>query len=145
MDRVHDVRIAAILASLAGGPLLAAMIGTGDLLSGNPVVVDPNVAMAVIGGVPVTMIMGWAFAIIPNLLGASLLGWLGSYNIGTRLPMFWATAGGAAAGLPAWLFSPPSPSPGPTAAMAGVGAVSALLCRAKVRWEDHERVNCLIA
>ena len=137
MDRVHNVAIAAILASLAGGPLLAVMIGTGDLLSGDPVVVDPHVAMAVVVGVPVTMIMGWAFAILPNFLGTVLLGWLGRFNVGTRLPMFWAMAGGAAAGIPAWLLSSPSQGRGLPAAMAGVGAVSALLCRAKVRWDDQ--------
>ena len=136
MDRVHNVFAAAGFASLAGVPLLIAMSGIGMLLSGDPVHVD----LTLLQGLPIAMFMllpaAWIVAIVPNLLGAHLLGWLGRGNVGVRLPAVWAIAGAAAAGVPAWLMSGIDDTWRTPAAMAGIGAVNALLCRAKIRWDD---------
>lgn len=136
MDRVRNIGGAAARASLAGGPLVAVMSGIGILLSGNPIHTSAD-QLAQLGGIIVMMtVVGWFVAIIPNLIGSIVLGWLGRFNVGMRMPVVWAMVGAAAAGLPAWLTSNAYDRAEMTAAMAGIGAVSALLCRAKVRWDD---------
>jgi len=136
MDRVRNIGQAAALASLAGGPALMAMLGIGVLLSGEPVHVGPmDIARAAVG-IWTVALFGWFFAIVPNLFGTIVLGWLGEFNIGLRLPAFWAIIGAGVGGIPMWLSAGPHDMGQAPAVMAGVGAISALLCRAKVRWDD---------
>jgi hypothetical protein len=124
---------AAALASLAGGPLSFALTGIEQLLSGDPVVIDDSILKAA-PMIFVLAIFGWFFAIIPNLIGAMTLGWLGRFNIGFRQPGMWAIIGAAAGGSP--MAAIQTYELDPIALMAAVGAVSALLCHTFVRWEE---------
>ncbi len=136
MDRVRNVISAAALASIAGGPLLLVMMTIGVLLSGDPVHVAPDQALQALTVIAMIGMVGWFVAIVPNLLGTAVLGWLGRFNIGMRMPAAWAIIGAAAGGVPAWLCATDYARSETAAAMAGIGAVSALLCRARVRWDD---------
>jgi hypothetical protein len=73
---------------------------------------------------------------LPVMFGTGVLGWLGKFNAGTRLPPLWALAGAAMAGVPAWIASG-NEGGDPIAALAIAGALSALAARAGTRWIDE--------
>ena len=121
----------AVLASLAIGPLVA--------LGGVLVTVFSNSGGA--GGLwaaPVVIVLaapvGFVVSFLPNLLGAAALGWLGRGNIAGRLPVLWVLAGAGIGGAPVVALNPDVPAPEAVAVLAGIGALSALLCRWKTRW-----------
>ena len=145
MDRVRYVGAAAIVASCAAGPLAMLMAGIRILQAGNPVHVDLDLIAVAPGTLVMATVFGWLFAIVPNLLGTMVLGWFGRFNVGMRTPTVWAIVGAAAAGIPAWLATGPYDSYQTSAAMTGIGAASALLCRARVKWEENEAAGRLAA
>lgn len=74
---------------------------------------------------------GAVLAVVPVLLGATLMGQLGRWNEGARLPITWALVGALAAGVPSWLLDGGQEA---TASFAATGALCALTARAKTRW-----------
>jgi hypothetical protein len=129
------------LASVAAGPLFLLGIGIGLLAD------DPGAARTIdltgsmILGVPVIMpltaVFGAIVALPPNLLGASLMTWLGNRNEAARLPMMWGLAGAltcaffvAAAGA--------GPAGGHSVTLVAftfTGACCALICRRRIKWD----------
>jgi len=137
MTRVRHVGSGAVLASLAAGPLFLAVAATGELLDGNPIVLTPNEVELIAGAIWLAMIFGWFVAIVPNLLGALLMGRLGRDNVVARLPVMWSLAGAALGGGAIWLTWTGEDRVGASSQMAAVAALCALVCRARVRWIDE--------
>lgn len=124
-----------MLPSVLVGPIVA--LGGGMIAAGADGAIEGLAAAPVV--IVFSLPFGFAVSIPPNLPGAALLGWLGRGNVAARLPMIWALAGAAAAGMLAvglnrGIPEADTPEPDTVAAMAGIGALSALLCRWKTRW-----------
>ena len=104
-DKPRNRLLAVIYASMAAGPIALTVIGTGMLLSGVPVsgTIDTAGIAAAVGIGFWLFFVAMIVALIPNTLGVIAMAWVGGWNIGLRHPGMWILAGGAMAGVPAWL------------------------------------------
>jgi spore maturation protein SpmB len=75
-------------------------------------------------------------ALLPNLLGATLMTWLGDRNEAARLPVIWALAGGLACAVPVMLIRAGSPDTHSAVLVAFTftGACCALICHYRIEW-----------
>lgn len=128
------------LASMAAGPLflLGFCLGIWADDPGKQVGIDLD--GAAITGIPmlalVAAFFGTILALPVNLLGASLMTWLGNRNEATRLPVMWALAGALTCAL-----SVAATGAGPASGHATIlvaftftGACCALICRRRMQW-----------
>jgi hypothetical protein len=103
---------------------------------------EPDRGMTALAATPLVLLfavpVGFVVSIVPNLLGTALLATLGRDNIALRLPPIWALVGAGSGGTIAALLGSGPASAEPVALVAGIGAVSALLCRWKTAWIDVE-------
>jgi hypothetical protein len=127
---------AAARASLAAGPVFiisALFFVPFESVGNQPISLDPGM-LAIFPALLIAIPFGLILAIVPNILGAVTLRWLGSGNIGLRTAPVWGLAGAAATGLPLTLCGTAT---GPVGhALIATGAINALLCRAGVHWPD---------
>ena len=87
--------------------------------------------LAILSLTPLVIGFGFIVAVLPNLLGTWLLRRLATDNIGARLPVVWALAGGLSGGAIGMVFSVPQEIVVPLAAS---GTVCALVCRRGLHW-----------
>ncbi len=80
---------------------------------------------------PLVIGFGFILAVVPNLLGAWLLRWFATDNIGARLPIVWALAGGLFGGAIGLVLSAPQEIVLP---LTTSGIACALLCRRGLHW-----------
>ncbi|HEU4969588.1 hypothetical protein [Sphingomonas sp.] len=122
----------------AAGPAFVAGLGIVEIAGARaalPTQAGLYAALAVLS-VPFGAIIGC----VPVMFGTGVLGWLGKYNIGSRLPPVWALAGAAMAGVPAWMVNHREAGDA-MAAFAIAGALSALAARAGTRWVDDDALH----
>ena len=129
------------LASVAAGPLFLLGVGIGLWaddpgaahtidLTGSIIPATPLIAL-------LTIFFGAIVAVLPNLLGASLMTWLGNRNEAARMPVMWALAGALAC---AFLVMAVDYGPAGTrstttlVAFTFTGACCALICRRRIIW-----------
>ena len=128
------------LASLSAGPLflLGLRLGTWADHPGKGFGVELN--GSAIAGMPMLALtaafFGTILALPLNLLGASLMTWLGNRNEAMRLPVMWALAGAFACAFPV-MAAGVGPAGGESAALVGFtfsGTCCALICRRRITW-----------
>lgn len=133
-DVTTGIGAAALKASAAAGPIAIFVLLMGQIVSGETLAIR-------IGPTEVGNAMGMAVwfsigamivALIPNILGTTLMGWLSARNLGLRHPAAWGLVGAAAIGFPAIAVN--GAGSADTAALAAIGALNALVCRTGVRW-----------
>lgn len=131
-DVTQNTGLAVFYASLAAGPIAM----TVTVLMGQPItyVRDLHVIGLLISLLSFSVV-STLFALIPNLIGICVMGWLGSRNVGLRHPAIWALAGAAAAGIPTWLLVASNDGSFWTTTWAAIGALSALVARWAIWWE----------
>lgn len=118
-----------LLASTLIGPLTVVATTLLSVSSARDLSELWSIPFAVIAALP----LGFAVSLLPNLAGSALLAWAGRGNLGLRLPPVWAMAGAAGGWGIGALWTPIAETQG---VAAGIGAVSALLCRSMTRWQD---------
>lgn len=127
-----EIGAGVLMGTLVAGPAFTTLIGVATMTQEHGTL--DKLAAAIAFGFTIAVPFGAILAVIPVLLGTSLLGWLGSVNEGARLPPFWALIGAAAAGLPAWWLGDAD-----TGAMfAATGAICAVAARWKTRWLEAQ-------
>ncbi|MES2451207.1 MAG: hypothetical protein V4610_11635 [Pseudomonadota bacterium] len=128
------------LASVAAGPLflLGLCLGTWADDPGKQLAIDLD--GAAITGIPMLALVAAFFGTILtlplNLLGASLMTWLGNRNDAARLPVMWAMAGAltCALSVAATGAGPASGHATSLVAFTFTGACCALVCRRRMQW-----------
>ena len=138
MTRRGDYTAGAMLASLAAGPAFLASLALAGYATAStaPIPVEhwEWIGGAVFAGF-VSLPFGFAFALIPNVIGSWALHALGKGNPAVRLHVFWALVGAGIAGLPFALIPNPGDVIAPIAmAFAVTGASCALVARRFTRW-----------
>lgn len=120
-------------ASLAAGPVfvIVTMVQSGMDMTVDAIVRAGSWLLILLTISPFIVGFGFIIAVLPNLIGAWLLRWLSTDNIGARLPVLWALVGGLAGGAIGTVFSAPQEIVVPLAAS---GIVCALVCRRGMRW-----------
>jgi hypothetical protein len=85
---------------------------------------------------PLAALVGAILGLVPNLLGAKLMAWLGDRNEAARLPVMWALSGGIACAVPLIVFGAGSPDThSMLIAFTFTGACCGLICRRRVEWQ----------
>lgn len=116
------------LATVAAGPLFLLGVGIGLWAD------DPGAARTIdLTGSIIPAIV----AVLPNLLGASLMTWLGNRNEAARMPVMWALAGALACAffVMAVDYGPAGTRSTTTlVAFTFTGACCALICRRRIIW-----------
>lgn len=127
------------IACLCAGPVFAASLVFATMLeSPSPVALDAQWGMIAGGALVMIMpviVIGMLLAFFPVWLGAKLLAWAGSANIGLRHPAFWAIMGGAIPGSLLPVIDLGSDRHFGTALIA-TGAICAVIVRYGTRWSD---------
>lgn len=130
-----------VLASLAAGPvfLLGLAASAWAATAASPVPIPADLGFGTFGVVVVTIpaiVVGFVLAIVPNILGATVMTRLGRRNVAMRLPIAWALAGGLATGLPFELLSiaPAGDDRIGVFAFVFTGTCCALICRRRAEW-----------
>lgn len=128
------------LASVAAGPLFLLGIGIGLWADDPGTARSIDLTGSIIPATPLiallTVFFGAIVAVLPNLLGAWLMTWLGNRNDAARLPVMWALAGAlASAFFVVAADSRPAGEPSTTlVAFTFTGACCALICRRRITW-----------
>ncbi|THD36534.1 MAG: hypothetical protein E7773_05840 [Sphingomonas sp.] len=133
-DVTTGIGAAALKASAAAGPIAIFVLLVGQMLSGETLAirVGPTEVGNAMGMAVWFSIGAMIIALIPNILGAMLMGWASARNLGLRHPAAWGLVGAAVMGLPAIAID--GAGSADTAALAAMGALNALVCRMGVRW-----------
>lgn len=144
----------------AGSPVIAALIGStpagpsflvfaaGAYLYGRlpqPVTVSGDEVSIFLSLFPPALIVGFAIAFLPNLIGTMLMAFVGESAAWARTRIAW-TAGGALAGAgldmlfvsprEAWLH-PEQADWAPIFALVATAAICARVCRVWIDWEEQ--------
>lgn len=121
-----------VSATCAIGPLVVLAIVAYDLATDPPA--DTGMMMAVPVALFVGLLVGGFVSVIPNVVGAALLGWLGCHERWARHPLLWLATGivlGGAIGIVVGDGEQHLPL-----VFAAAGGVSALICRRGTDWDD---------
>ena len=121
------------LATALAGPIFATPL---LIVMSWPDISVQGVIVSVLGMIFLTMPIGAILSIIPNTVGAALLGWLGTHHPAARHPLAWLLTGVALGALIGFAAVPDLRHPGAMLVMAAVGAACALLCRRGTEWID---------
>jgi hypothetical protein len=136
-----------LVASLVAGPIFTsvATIGYYYQRSTEAVTVPENALLTTLGVLILTMVFGFMIALLPNMCGTALMGYVGNHSAFSRTPAIWASVGGA---LPAittfifWLIDPENinlQDHGATVvALIITGSLCALICRRHIRWVAYQ-------
>lgn len=127
---------AAWIAAAAAVPAFLAATGIVTLIGSNSTVSLSNEAFGVLLIVVISIPFGAMFSALPLMVGISGLGLCGNHNFGARMPVVWALAGAAMAGLPLAVWNPDEASEPFIAILALTGATCALIARSRVIWID---------
>lgn len=124
-----------LMGTLVAGPVFVTMLMLtyGSYSPGDTT--DPSGLAMLPAVMAVVLPFGAVLALLPVLLGAWLMGWLGCANQGGRLPVAWALAGGFLAGLPTWLLDGEQQV---VISLAATGTLCALAARWQTRWVEGE-------
>ena len=134
-DVATGIGAAAFKASVAAGPIAICVLLMGQMLSGETLAIRmaPTEIGNVVGMAMMFSVIAAIVALIPNILGATIMGWASARNLGLRHPAAWGLVGAAVMGIPGMLADGGGASPD-AAALAAMGAMNALVCRLGVKW-----------
>lgn len=124
-----------MIASLSAGPIVVLPLAVAAVGAGPADLGD--VIGGMIGLLLLSLPIGFVVSLLPNLLGASLLAWVGRRNIAARLPILWLLAGAGLGGALGVLLDGTATPAGDSAPMVAlIGAASAGVCRWFTTWQD---------
>lgn len=140
MDRGNYVA-AAMKASLAAGPAFLGSMAVAAWATDTPTTYVFDLRAEQIGGLTLSLVVvipfGFLLSGVPNLIGAWFMHGLGIGNFAARLPVAWALAGAAAAGMPFAFANDWSSQAGLFAtAFTMTGAICALVAQRYTTWRD---------
>jgi hypothetical protein len=135
-----------LIASGFAGPIfsLAAAIGLYYQRGTEAVAVPESALLAVPGFLILSTIFGFMIALLPNLFGTMLMGYIGNHSYFSRTPAIWASVGAALPAVTAfifWLIDPENINLAENGtyimAFMVTGCVCALICRRHTRWVEY--------
>lgn len=132
-----EIGAAPFLASLAAGPIFIFSAGVinGGLTPSSPIIVTPEGIALFFMMIIWTAPIGSMIAVLPNLIGTSVMAQLGRVSEKSRSPIVWAAVGFGAVALPVWGLGGFDHHDSPLGlAFAITGGACAVICHSRTRW-----------
>lgn len=138
-QQIPHYAAAVLIAPIAGGSAFVAALGLVQLSKGFPkaLQVTSRDLTEFLMFLPISLIPGWFFAVLPCVIGAGLMAHLGSKLIWSRNPLVWALAGLLPTLLASTMINGLVPDAGEAIFAFGIPSIiCALICRRFTRWDD---------